>query len=84
MQVPNSLKPTASLELHTILPETKLPTLDLSKPTLIYNSYNLDQAWRANENVNRVLLLEPTHFTTNPVSNNVLNFILELSKTSLV
>lgn len=80
MQVPNSLKPTASLQLHTILPETKLPTLDLSKPTLIYNSYNLDPAWRANENVNRVLLLEPTHFVANPISPNVLNFILELSK----
>ena len=80
MQVPDSLKPTASLQLHTILPETKLPTLNLFIPTLIYNSYNLDPAWRANENVNRVLLLEPTHFAANPVSTNVLNFILELSK----
>jgi deoxyribodipyrimidine photo-lyase len=80
IQVPNSLKATASLQLNTILPDTKLPTLDLSKPTLIYNSYNLDPAWRAKENVNRVLLLEPTHFAANPVSANVLNFILELSK----
>jgi len=80
IQVPNSLKATASSQLNTILPDTKLPTLDLSKPTLIYNSYNLDPAWRANESVNRVLLLEPTHFAANPVSANVLNFILELSK----
>jgi deoxyribodipyrimidine photo-lyase len=40
----------------------------------------LDPSWRANENVNRVLLLEPSHFKANPVSTNVLNFILELSK----
>jgi len=80
MQVPDSLKATAYLQLQTILPETKFPTLDVSKPTLIYNSYNLDPSWRANENVNRVLLLEPSHFKANPVSTNVLNFILELSK----
>jgi deoxyribodipyrimidine photo-lyase len=80
MQVPDSLKATTTLEIHTILPDTKRPILDTSKPTLIYNSYNLDPNWRANENVNRVLLLEPTHFVANPVSTNVLNFILELSK----
>ena len=80
IQVPNSLKPTASLKLQTILPDTKLPSLDLTKPTLIYNSYNLDPTWRANENVNRVLLLEPSHFNVNPVSEKVIHFILELSK----
>jgi deoxyribodipyrimidine photo-lyase len=80
IQVPNSLKATASLQLNTILPDTKLPTLDLSKPTLIYNSYNLDPAWRANESVNRVLLLEPSHFNLNPVSENVIHYILALSK----
>ena len=80
MQVPDSLKATTTLEIHTILPDTKRPILDTSKPTLIYNSYNLDPSWRANENVNRVLLLEPSHFAANPVSTNVLNFILELSK----
>jgi len=80
IQVPNSLKPTASLKLQTILPDTKLPSLDLTKPTLIYNSYNLDSTWRANENVNRVLLLEPSHFNVNPVSEKVIHFILELSK----
>jgi len=80
IQVPSSLKPTASLKLQTILPDTKLPSLDLTKPTLIYNSYNLDPTWRANENVNRVLLLEPSHFNVNPVSEKVIHFILELSK----
>lgn len=80
MQVPDSLKAVAPLELTTILPDTKIPSLVLTKPTLIYNSYNLDPTWRANENVNRVLLLEPSHFAANPVSEKVVNFILELSK----
>ena len=80
MQVPDSLKSTATLEIQTILPDTKRPTLDLSVPTLIYNSYNLDPSWRSHENVNRILVLEPSHFAANPISTNVLNFILELSK----
>ena len=38
--------------------------------------------WRAGENVNRVLLLEPSHFKKFPVSEKVLQFILNLSKNS--
>ena len=79
MQVPDSLAAVTSLQLNTILPDTKIPILDLTKPTLIYNSYNLDPSWRANENVNRVLLLEPSHFNLNPVSEKVLRFVLELT-----
>jgi deoxyribodipyrimidine photo-lyase len=80
MQVPDSLTANTSLQLNTILPDTNLPLLDITKPTLLYNSYNLDPTWRANENVNRVLLLEPSHFKVNPVSEKVLDFVLELSK----
>ena len=40
----------------------------------------MDPTWRANENVNRVLLLEPSHFNANPVSEKVLDFVLALSK----
>jgi deoxyribodipyrimidine photo-lyase len=80
IKVPDSLTLTTSIQLNTILPNTKSPVLDLSKPTLLYNAYNLDPNWRANENVNRVLLLEPSHFNANPVSEKVLNFVLALSK----
>ena len=80
IQVPDTLALTTSLQLNTILPNTKSPILDLSKSTLLYNSYNLDPNWRANENVNRVLLLEPSHFNANPVSEKVLDFVLALSK----
>ena len=80
IKVPASLADTSSIELNTVLPATKIPILDLSKPTLLYNSYNLDPIWRATENVNRVLVLEPSHFKLNPVSENVMHFIIELSK----
>ena len=80
MSVPENLMATTNLVQQTILPVTQTPILDTSKPTLIYNSYNLDVLWRKDENVNRVLLLEPSHFNKYPVSKKVLHFIIDLSK----
>jgi deoxyribodipyrimidine photo-lyase len=80
MPVPNALEATTTLDLKTILPQTEVPTLDTSKPTLLYNSYNLDPLWRATENVNRVLLLESSHFNQYPLSEKVIDFIISLSK----
>ena len=80
MPVPENLVATTQLALKTILPVTAAPIFDTSKPTLIYNSYNLDVLWRKNENVNRVLLLEPSHFEKYPVSKKVLQFITDLSQ----
>ncbi len=80
MPVPNALEAITTLDLKTNLPQTEVPILDTSKPTLLYNSYNLDPVWRATENVNRVLLLEPSHFNKYPVSEKVMDFIMALSK----
>ena len=57
-----------------------MPIIDTTKPTLIYNAYNIDPLWRKAESVNRVLLLEPSHFNKYPVSEKVIGFILELAK----
>lgn len=78
--VPDTLKKNSILQLQTILPQTTLPFIDITKPTLIYNAYNIDPLWRTNEQVNRVLLLEPSHFNNYPVSEKVLSFIIRLSK----
>jgi deoxyribodipyrimidine photo-lyase len=83
MPVPKALEATTTLDLKTILPPTAVPKLDTSKPTLLYNSYNLDPLWRANEPANRVLILEPSHFNQYPVSDHVINFIIDLSKNIL-
>ena len=80
MPVPKALEATSSLTFVTNLPQTAVPKLDTTKPTLLYNSYNLDPLWRANEFVNRVLILEPSHFNQYPVSDKVINFIIDLSK----
>jgi deoxyribodipyrimidine photo-lyase len=77
---PEVLKLTLDLQLTTFLPNFPRPNIDTSTPTLIYNSYNLDPLWRNNEDVNRVLLLEPSHFQKFPVSEKVLEFIISLSK----
>lgn len=78
--VPDALKGTSTLQLQTALPATALPLVDTTKPTLIYNAYNLDPLWRKNENVNRILLLEPSHYSKFPVSEKVISFIINLSK----
>lgn len=80
MEVPNSLKTTSSPKRITNLPAAEPLSIDPSKPTLIYNGYNLDPMWRQGENVNRVLLLEPSHFERYPVSEKVLEFILFLGQ----
>lgn len=64
----------------TNLPHTPLPTINHQLPVLLYNSYNHDPNWRKEENCNRILLLEPSHFKKYPVSNTVIAFLLALSK----
>lgn len=80
MPVPEIFKPTNHLSLQTKLPATEPPSLNFNKPTLIYNSYNLDVNWRREEDVNRVLLLEPSHFEKYQVSEKVIQFVIDLSK----
>lgn len=78
--IPDVLKSTVDLNLTTELPQTIKPSLDVTKPTLIYNSYNLDPLWRKDEDVNRIVLLEPSHFNQFPVCEQVIAFILGLAK----
>jgi deoxyribodipyrimidine photo-lyase len=80
MPVPQVLANKLSPALTTTLPVGSSLKIDTSKPACIYNSYNLDPFWRKEENVNRVLLLEPSHFKKYPVSENVIDFIIALSK----
>jgi deoxyribodipyrimidine photo-lyase len=80
MPIPDALQETNVLDLKTNLPQTTSLNIDTTIPTLIYNSYNLDPIWRKLEKVNRVLLIEPSHFNQCPVSDKVIQFILELTK----
>lgn len=78
--LPPVLENSIHWKLETQLPALPTPHIDVAKPTLLYNSYNLDPLWRKKEDVNRILLLEPSHFQQFPVSARVLDFIIALSK----
>jgi len=80
MDIPTELATKQSLSLISMLPDTSIPSIDTSIPTLIYNSYNIDHLWRKEENMNSILLLEPSHFKQYPVSDKVINFLVDLSK----
>ena len=80
MDIPMELRPVSSFNAKTNLPERKEINIDPSLPLFIYNSYNLDPLWRKDEQANRVLLLEPWHFRQFPVSDKVIQFILDLAK----
>jgi deoxyribodipyrimidine photo-lyase len=54
-----------------------------NQPFCIYNSFNLDPLWHAEESMNRVLLLEPNHFEHFPVTEKVLQFIVDLAITNI-
>jgi deoxyribodipyrimidine photo-lyase len=73
------LSKTEPFELTTRLRDIALPDLDREKTTLIYNYYNLDPFWQAQEEAQRVLLLEPSFFKNFPVSEKAIKFILDLS-----
>ena len=79
-EIPPSLRETTPFDGITQLPEKKSPVFDPRLPLLIYNSYNLDPQWRAGQEANRVLLLEPSHFREFPVSEKVIRFILSLAE----
>lgn len=80
LPVPKELQHKRMWEMKTPLPTLPPPVIDVTKPTAIYNSYNLDPLWRRDESINRVLLLEPSHFRQFPVSEKVITFIVGLSK----
>ena len=80
MKIPEVLNKTTILQLKTVFPEAEPIQLEPDKPTLIYNYYNLDPLWYADEDVNRILLLEPSVFERYPISKNAMNFMINLSK----
>jgi len=83
MQIPEVLKDTPEIELKTPLPNTNRLEIDSALPTCIYNFYNLDPLWNNEVSANRILLLEPSHFEAYPVSQNTIDFILNISKENI-
>lgn len=83
LEIPKILKKYDSITLKTPLPKQTHIEIDSVLPSCIYNSYNLDPLWKKNDSVNRILLLEPSHFKQYPVSQKNIDFIIKLSKENL-
>ena len=80
------------IDTHTILKNIQeknlLQIFDINQvlpnqPFCIYNSFNLDPIWHADEEVNRILLIEPNHFDQFPVTEKVLQFVIDLATTNI-
>ena len=78
--VPETLQEVQAMRLDTPLPSPVFPTIDPSKPIFLYHPYHLDPTWRQLEDANRILVLEPSHYQRFPVSEKVIQFIIQLSK----
>lgn len=79
LETPEFLHSTTEFSIKTELPQIDTPKLDPTKKTLIYNYYNLDPEWHKGEDVQRVLLLEPSHFESYPIAQHCLDFMLQLT-----
>ncbi len=79
MDIPDELSETVDLALETPLPQREPIMIDENLPTCLYNFYNVDPGWKKDKAVNRILLLEPSHFKQYPVSKNSIDFTLKLA-----
>jgi deoxyribodipyrimidine photo-lyase len=80
METPDGLLQTQKVILETVLPKSEALQVDSSLPTFIYNYYNLDPLWHAEEAGNRILLIEHDFFEAYPVSEMCMDFMLALAK----
>lgn len=83
MPLPSCLETLSTWEPQCSLEATDLPQLEDQEPVLLYHPWNLDPEWHRGLEANRVLVLEPEHFSAFPVSPKVLSFIQELGRENL-
>jgi deoxyribodipyrimidine photo-lyase len=79
MEVPETLRETIPFAATTALPVTDPPEIGTGRPVMVYNLYNLDPGWRKDDDAERVLLLEPSHFRLLPVCERTLGFVASLA-----
>ena len=79
LAIPESLAEASDFDSQTKLTDTADTPLERDKKTLVYNYYNLDPDWHAGEEVQRVLLLEPSFYRTYPVSPTCIEFVTQLA-----
>jgi deoxyribodipyrimidine photo-lyase len=83
LEIPDELRNLETFQLKTELPRTTFPTLQNGETCFIYNFYNLDPLWRNEEDGARILLFEPSVFEKYPVSENSIQFCIDLAKENI-
>jgi deoxyribodipyrimidine photo-lyase len=81
--VPDHMKVYTPLTLVTPLPEKSEISLDPTLPLIIYTDYSIRPDWMSDIGANRVLVLSPSHFSRFPVSEKVIQFILDLARDNI-
>ena len=74
--VPAALAESVELDLPVTLPDLPPPRLDPDRPLLAYHPWALDPTWRADDDAERWLLLEPAFFELHPWSRDRLAWVL--------
>ncbi len=90
MDVPEVLQKRQALELELDLPKSDEIDIDADKPTLLYHAYWLNPDWQLiseladnPDQVNRILVFEPSHYQNHPISAKVFEFIIKLARKNL-
>lgn len=78
--VPERLSERADLELAWNPPPSEPPSIDPTKPTVVYHSFWLNASWRSDLDANRIVLLEPSWFERFPVSPLVTDYIVRCAR----
>ncbi|MEN9597824.1 MAG: hypothetical protein RL596_135 [Bacteroidota bacterium] len=81
--IPNPLRAITDFSLQTTLPTSDEIILEKGNKIFIYNAYNIDPLWHKDENGYRILLLEPNLFERFPVSQKVIDFIIEIARKNI-
>ena len=79
--VPDVLREAVDLDLPAVLPDLPAPEPDPTRPLLAYHPWGLDPTWRAEEDAERWLLLEPSFFARHPWSRTRLAWVLAAART---
>ena len=80
MAVPERLTERGDLDLPWEPPASEQPSIDPTKPTLLYHSFWLNASWREEQDANRVVLLEPSWFARFPVAPMVTEYLVRCAR----
>ena len=78
--IPEALRESVDLTLPVTLPELSPPRFDDRRTLLLYHPWGLDPTWRAAEDAERWLLLEPALLTRHPWSHARLAWVLAAAR----